>query len=141
MAMQGTDVFIGVSKGGIVKSEMVSTMAKDSIVLAMANPDPEILPEEAKRGGARIVGTGRSDFANQINNSLVFPGLFRGLLDSQATKVSVGIKQAARDALANSITPTEGAVLPPMFTPGIPEMIAKAVSEQVKKEGLSRSST
>ncbi|MFZ2199429.1 MAG: NADP-dependent malic enzyme, partial [Microgenomates group bacterium] len=121
-AMNGVDVFIGVSKGGIVTSEMVSVMAREAIVLAMANPDPEILPDAAKKGGARIVGTGRSDFANQINNSLVFPGLFRGLLDSHATKVSVGIKQAARDALANSVVPTVEAILPPMFTPGIPEM-------------------
>ena len=137
-AMKGADAFIGVSKGGIVTAEMVSTMAKDAIVLAMANPDPEILPDEAKKGGAKIVGTGRSDFANQINNSLVFPGLFRGMLDAHATKVSTGIKQAARDALAGSIEPTEEAVLPPMFTPGIPELIANAVADQVKKEGLER---
>ena len=137
-AMKGADAFIGVSKGGIVTAGMVATMAKDAIVLAMANPDPEILPDEAKKGGARIVGTGRSDFNNQINNSLVFPGLFRGMLDAHATKVSTGIKQAARDALASSIEPTDEAILPPMFTKGIPELIAKAVSEQVKKEGLSR---
>ena len=137
-AMRGADAFIGVSKGGIVTREMVSTMAKDAIVLAMANPEPEILPDEAKAGGARIVGTGRSDYGNQINNSLAFPGLFRGLLDSSATKVSVGIKQAARDALANSVKPTEGAILPPMFTDGIADQIAKAVGEQVRREGLER---
>ncbi len=137
-AMKGVDAFIGVSKGGIVTTEMVATMAKDAIVLAMANPDPEILPDEAKKGGARIVGTGRSDFNNQINNSLVFPGLFRGMLDAHATAVSTSIKQAARDALASSIEPTDEAILPPMFTKGIPELIAKAVSEQVKKEGLER---
>ncbi len=137
-AMKGADAFIGVSKGGIVTASMVATMAKDSIVLAMANPDPEILPDEAKKGGARIVGTGRSDFNNQINNSLVFPGLFRGMLDAHATKVSTGIKQAARDALASSIEPTDEAILPPMFTQGIPELIAKAVAEQVRKEGLER---
>lgn len=137
-AMKGADAFIGVSKGGIVTAEMVATMAKDAIVLAMANPDPEILPDEAKKGGARIVGTGRSDFNNQINNSLVFPGLFRGMLDAHSTRVSTGIKQAARDALAGSIEPTESAILPPMFTPGIPELIAQAVAEQVRKEGLER---
>jgi malate dehydrogenase (oxaloacetate-decarboxylating) len=137
-AMKGVDAFIGVSKGGIVTAEMVAIMAKDAIVLAMANPDPEILPDEAKKGGARIVGTGRSDFNNQINNSLVFPGLFRGMLDSHATRVSTGIKQAARDALASSIEPTDETILPPMFTKGIPELIAKAVSEQVKKERLER---
>lgn len=138
-AMKGADAFIGVSKGGIVTAQMVATMAKDAIVLAMANPDPEILPDQAKKGGARIVGTGRSDFNNQINNSLVFPGLFRGMLDAHATKVSTGIKQAARDALASSIEPTFEAVLPPMFTTGIPELIAKAVKEQVMREGLNRS--
>lgn len=137
-AIKGMDAFIGVSQGGLVTAEMVSTMAKDAIVLAMANPDPEILPDEAKKGGARIVGTGRSDFANQINNSLAFPGIFRGLLDAHATKVTVGIKQAARDALASSIEPTEEAILPPMFTEGVPERIAKAVAEQVKKEELVR---
>ncbi len=137
-AMKGADAFIGVSKGGLVTAEMVSTMATDAIVIAMANPDPEILPDEAKKGGARIVGTGRSDFNNQINNSLVFPGLFRGLLDSHATKISVGIKQAARDALAGFLTPTEDKILPSMFDPGQADVIAKAVAEQVKKEGLAR---
>ena len=137
-AVASADAFIGVSQPGVITAEMVKTMAHDAIVLAMANPEPEILPEAAKRGGARIVGTGRSDFANQINNSLVFPGLFRGLLDSHATKITVGIKQAARDALASAIVPTEGAILPPMFTPGVPDLIAKAVAEQVKKEGLER---
>jgi malate dehydrogenase (oxaloacetate-decarboxylating) len=134
----GADVFIGVSQPGVMTAEMVGTMAHNAIVLAMANPEPEILPEEAKRGGARIVGTGRSDYANQINNSLVFPGLFRGLLDSHATKITVGIKQAARDALAGAIEPTDEAILPPMFSPGVPELIAKAVAEQVRKEGLER---
>lgn len=137
-ALVGADAFIGVSKGGIMTSQMVSTMAKDAIVLAMANPDPEILPDEARLGGARIVGTGRSDYANQINNSLVFPGLFKGLLESHATKITVGIKQAVRDALANSVVSTEDAILPPMFALGVPELIAKAVVEQVKKEGLER---
>jgi malate dehydrogenase (oxaloacetate-decarboxylating) len=138
-AMVGADVFIGVSQPGVLTAEMVRTMALDAIVLAMANPEPEILPDEAKKGGARIVGTGRSDFANQINNSLVFPGLFRGLLDAHATKITVGIKQATRDALASSVVPTEGAILPPMFTPGVPELIAKAVTAQVKEERLERS--
>lgn len=138
VAVIGADAFIGVSQPGVMTAEMVKTMAPDAIVLAMANPEPEILPDDAKKGGARIVGTGRSDFANQINNSLVFPGLFRGLLDSHATRVSVGIKQAARDALVNAVIPTEEAILPPMFTPGMPDLIAKAVAEQVKKEELER---
>ena len=137
-ALVEADAFIGVSKGGIMTREMVSTMAKDAIVLAMANPDPEILPDEAKKGGAEIVGTGRSDYPNQVNNSLIFPGLFRGLLDSRATKISVSIKQAARDALSGFIEPTAEKILPSMFDPGQAEAIAKAVAEQVRKEGLSR---
>lgn len=137
-ALVEADAFIGVSKGGIVTREMVATMAKDAIVLAMANPDPEIVPDEAKAGGAMVSGTGRSDYPNQINNSLVFPGLFRGLLTSRATKISAGIKEAARDALASFIVPTVDKILPSMFDPGQSEAIAKAVAEQVKKEGLSR---
>jgi len=137
-AMVGADVFIGVSKGGLVTSEMVSTMADGAIVIAMANPEPEILPDKAKKGGARIVGTGRSDYPNQVNNSLIFPGLFRGLLDSHATKISVGIKQVARDALANFVVPTEDKILPSMFDKGQAEAIAQAVAEQVRKEGLKR---
>lgn len=139
VALASADAFIGVSKGGILTKEMVATMAHDSIVLGMANPDPEILPDEARAGGAVVVGTGRSDYPNQINNSLVFPGLFKGLLESQATKVSVGVKQAARDALASFIVPTADKILPSMFDLGQAEAIAKAVAEQVKKEGLSRS--
>ena len=137
-AMVGADAFIGVSKGGIVSAAMVSTMAKDAIVLAMANPDPEIMPDEAKKGGATIVGTGRSDFPNQANNSLIFPGFFKGLLESKATKVTVGMKQAARDALASFVEPTVDKILPSMFDPGQAEAIAHAVAEQVKIESLSR---
>lgn len=137
-AMKGMDVFIGVSHGGLLTAEMVRSMAEKAVVLAMANPDPEILPDEARRGGAVIVGTGRSDYPNQINNSLVFPGLFRGLLAARATGVSAGVKQAARDALASSITPTTEAILPPMFADGVPERIAEAVALRVRKEGLSR---
>lgn len=137
-ALVGADAFIGVSKGGLMNREMVATMASDSIVIGMANPDPEILPDEAKAGGARIVGTGRSDYPNQINNSLVFPGLFKGLLESRATKVSRGVTQAARDALASFMESTVDKILPSMFDAGQAEAIAKAVAEQVRKEGLSR---
>lgn len=137
-AIVGADAFVGVSQPGLLTKEMVATMAKDAIVLAMANPTPEIMPEDAKAGGAKIVGTGRSDFPNQVNNSLVFPGLFKGLLESRATKISVGIKQAARDALSSFIEPTEDKILPSMFDAGQAEAIAKAVAEQVKKEGLER---
>jgi malate dehydrogenase (oxaloacetate-decarboxylating) len=137
-AIAGADAFVGVSKGGIMTAEMVSSMAHDAIVLGMANPEPEILPDEAKKGGARVVGTGRSDYPNQVNNSLVFPGLFKGLLDSKATKMSTGIKQAARDALANFMEPTADKILPSMFDEGQAEAIARAVKEQVKREGLGR---
>ena len=137
-ALVGADAFIGVSKGGILTKEMVKTMTKDTIVLGMANPDPEILPDEARAGGARVVGTGRSDYPNQINNSLVFPGLFKGLLASKATRVTVGVRQAARDALANFIEPVEDKILPSMFDVGQADAIAKAVAVQVKIEGLER---
>jgi len=137
-ALVGADAFIGVSKGGILTKEMVKTMTKDAIVLGMANPDPEILPDEARAGGARVVGTGRSDYPNQINNSLVFPGLFKGLLASKATRVTVGVRQAARDALANFIEPVEDKILPSMFDVGQADAIAKAVAVQVKIEGLER---
>ncbi|MFH1244315.1 MAG: NADP-dependent malic enzyme [bacterium] len=137
-AMVGADAFIGVSKGGTVTAEMVSTMATDAIVLAMANPDPEILPDEARAGGAAVVGTGRSDYPNQANNSLIFPGFFRGLLEARATKVTTGMKQAARDALAGFVEPTADKILPSMFDPGQAEAIAQAVAGQVRKEGLSR---
>lgn len=137
-ALVGADAFIGVSKGGILTREMVGVMAKDSIVIGMANPEPEILPDEARAGGAMVVGTGRSDYPNQINNSLVFPGLFKGLLESHATHVTLGVKQAARDALASFIEPTVDKILPSMFDPGQADAIAEAVVAQVKKERLSR---
>lgn len=138
MAIENADAFIGVSKGGIMTTQMVKSMATNPIVFAMANPDPEILPDLAKSAGAAIVGTGRSDYPNQVNNSLVFPGLFRGLLDSSAIKITYSIKQAARDALANSIVPTADMVLPAMFNSGTVELIARAVAEQVDRENLSR---
>ncbi len=126
-AIVGADAFIGVSKGGIMTSEMVSSMAKDAIVLGMANPDPEILPEVAKAAGAAVVGTGRSDYPNQVNNSLIFPGLFKGLLASRAPKVSVAMRQAASAALAGFLEPTAEKILPSMFDDGQAEAIAEAV--------------
>ncbi len=137
-AIVGADAFIGVSKGGIMTSEMVTSMAPKAIVLGMANPEPEILPEAARAAGAAVVGTGRSDYPNQVNNSLVFPGLFKGLLASKATKVSVGIKQAARDALAGFLEPTADKILPSMFDTGEAEAIANAVGEAVRGDGLVR---
>lgn len=137
-AIVGADAFIGVSKGGIMTSDMVASMATDAIVLGMANPDPEILPDVAKAAGAKVVGTGRSDYPNQVNNSLVFPGLFKGLLASRATRVGIGVKQAAVMALANFVEPTVDKILPSMFDPGQADAIANAVIEAVKREGLER---
>ncbi|MDZ5010531.1 NAD-dependent malic enzyme, partial [Clostridium perfringens] len=98
--IKGKDVFIGVSAPNVMDAEMVSTMKKDAIVFAMANPIPEIMPEEAKKGGARVIATGRSDFPNQINNVLVFPGIFRGALDVRATDITEEMKIAAAKAIA-----------------------------------------
>lgn len=137
-AVVGADAFIGVSKGGIMTAEMVQSMAKERIVLGMANPDPEILPDVAKAAGAAIVGTGRSDYPNQVNNSLIFPGFFRGLLEARAGRVSVGVKQAASRALAEFGTPTAEKILPSMFDPGQAKAVAEAVRVQVEREGLRR---
>ncbi|MBP9670035.1 NADP-dependent malic enzyme [Candidatus Woesebacteria bacterium] len=137
-AIVGADVFIGVSKGGIMTKEMVASMARDAIVLGMANPIPEILPDLAKEAGAMVVGTGRSDYPNQVNNSLVFPGLFKGLLESHAVRETMGVRQAAVKALASFIEPTVDKILPSMFDPGQSEAIAQAVMEAVKSEGLER---
>lgn len=126
-AIVDADAFIGVSKGGIMTAEMVSSMAKDAIVLGMANPEPEIMPEMAKAAGAAVVGTGRSDYPNQVNNSLIFPGLFKGLLASRAPRVTVQMRQAASLALAGFVEPTVDKILPSMFDPGQADMIAQAV--------------
>jgi malate dehydrogenase (oxaloacetate-decarboxylating) len=101
--IKGADVFIGVSKGNVITTDDVKAMAKNSIILAMANPTPEIMPEEAIRGGAAVVGTGRSDFANQVNNVLVFPGIFRGALDARAPRINGEMKVAAALALAGAV--------------------------------------
>lgn len=137
-AIVGADAFIGVSKGGIMTAEMVASMNKDAIVLGMANPDPEILPDIAKAAGAAVVGTGRSDYPNQVNNSLVFPGLFKGLLVSHARKESVRVRQAAVEALAGFVVPTADKILPSMFDPGQADAIAYAVVKAVEDESLSR---
>ena len=127
-ALIGADVFIGVSTGGILNAEMIKTMNPDPIVFAMANPIPEIMPDEAKKGGAAIVGTGRSDFPNQINNVLAFPGIFRGLLDGNITKVTSKIKINAARALANFIKdPTVEKILPSPLDKDVPKAIAKSI--------------
>lgn len=139
--MKGRDVFIGVSAPNIVTSEMVASMNQDAIVFAMANPVPEIMPEEAKKGGARIVATGRSDFANQINNVLVFPGIFRGALDAKASNISEEMKLAAARAIA-SIIPTEALrddyIIPDAFNKEVVKAVAKAVQDVAVKEQLVR---
>ena len=128
-ALRGADVFIGLSAAGAVSAEMVSSMAKDSIVFAMANPVPEIWPDEARAAGAAVVGTGRSDFPNQINNSLVFPGVFRGALDCHATKVTTAMKLAAATALADLVKePTLGNVIPWSLDRQVAQTVAQAVA-------------
>lgn len=129
-AIKGADVFIGVSKGNLLTSEDIATMNKDAIVFAMANPIPEIMPEEAYKGGAAIVGTGRSDLPNQVNNVLAFPGIFRGALDAKATQITSKMKLAAAHALANCVpNPTAEHLLPN----ALDKSVAKIVAEAVKK--------
>ena len=140
-ALKGADIFIGVSAPGIVTEEMVSSMNKDAIVLAMANPVPEIMPDIAKKGGAAVVGTGRSDFANQINNVLAFPGVFRGTFDVRASDINEEMKLAAAMALANLITDEElnaEYIIPGPFDKRVAQSIAKAVREAAVKTGVAR---
>jgi len=127
-AISGADVFIGVSKPNLLTAEMVRSMADDSIVFAMANPDPEILPDIALAAGAKIVATGRSDFPNQINNVLIFPGFFRGLLDAGISKITTEMKIAAAEALANLVeSPTVDEIIPGPFDPRVAVAIADSV--------------
>ena len=139
--MKGRDVFIGVSAPNVVTAEMVSIMAKDAIVFAMANPTPEIMPDEAKKGGARIVATGRSDFPNQINNVLVFPGIFRGALDAQATDITEEMKIAAVHAIADIIPEeelNEDYIIPGAFDERVAKAVAAAVADCARKTGVSK---
>ena len=132
----GTDVFIGVSKGNLLTAEDISTMANDAIVLAMANPIPEIMPDEAKRGGAAVVGTGRSDFPNQVNNVLAFPGIFRGALDAGASQITDAMKVAAARALAYATgEPTADRVLPDPLDRSVAPQIAAAVAKASQDVG------
>lgn len=127
-ALVGADVFIGVSKAKTVTQAMVESMVKDSIFFAMANPEPEIMPDLAHKAGAAIVATGRSDFPNQINNVLIFPGFFRGLLDAGITKITTDMKLAAAKALADLVTdPTPERIIPGAFEPGVADAIAESV--------------
>ena len=139
--LKGADVFIGVSAPNVVDATMVSTMARDAIVFAMANPTPEIMPDEAIKGGAAVVGTGRSDFANQINNVLAFPGIFRGALDVRASDINDDMKMAASYAIASLVNDDELSsdyILPKAFDSRIAETVAKAVAEAAKSSGVAR---
>ncbi len=140
-AMKDADVFIGVSAPNIVSKEMVQSMAKDAIVFPMANPNPEILPELAKEGGAAVVGTGRSDYPNQINNVLAFPGIFRGALDVRASDINDEMKMATSYAIASLVSEDElnsEYILPAAFDERIGKTVAKAVADAAKKSGVAR---
>ena len=137
----GADVFIGVSAPGTLTTDMVKTMAKDAIVFACANPTPEIFPDEAKAGGAKGVSTGRSDYPNQINNVLAFPGIFRGAFDVRASDINEEMKVAAANALAGLITDeelNEDYIIPAAFDPRVGPAVAKAVADAARKSGVAR---
>ena len=139
--IRGADVFIGVSAPGTVTTEMVKTMAPNPIIFACANPTPEIMPEEAKAGGAAVIATGRSDFPNQINNVLAFPGIFKGALAVMATDITESMKMAAAKAIASVVKPeqlTAQYILPQAFDPEVVQAVADAVAEDAKAHGLNR---
>ena len=140
-AVQGADVFVGVSVGNILTTEMVKTMNKDAVIFAMANPTPEIMPEDALAGGAKIVGTGRSDYPNQINNVLVFPGLFKGALRAKSRKITEEMKLAAARGLASLITDeemNENYIIPDAFDKRVADAVAAAVEKVAKEQGICR---
>ena len=135
-AMKGADIFVGVSAPGIVSAEMVASMNKDAILFAMANPVPEIMPDVAKAAGARVVGTGRSDFPNQVNNVVAFPGIFKGALEGRATKITEEMKLAAANAIASLVPDDELSddnIMPEAFNPKVAEVVAAAVKEHIVK--------
>lgn len=141
VAIKDADVFVGVSVGNILTTEMVKTMNKDAIIFAMANPVPEIMPEDALAGGARIVGTGRSDYPNQINNVLVFPGLFKGALEAKSKKITEEMKLAAANGLASLIKEeelNENYIIPDAFDPRVADAVAAAVKKVAKEQGICR---
>lgn len=140
-AMKGADIFVGVSAPGIVSAEMVASMNKDAILFAMANPVPEIMPDIAKAAGARVVGTGRSDFPNQVNNVLCFPGLFKGALSVRARDINDAMKLAAAYAIADLITDedrSEENIIPGAFDPRVAEAVASAVANAARETGVAR---
>jgi len=139
--IRGADVFIGVSAPGAVTAAMVKSMASNAILFPMANPVPEIMPDEALAAGAAIVGTGRSDFANQINNVLAFPGIFRGALDVRASDINDTMKIAAAHALANLVAENElrpDYIIPAAFDPRVKDAVARATAEAARKSGVAR---
>jgi malate dehydrogenase (oxaloacetate-decarboxylating) len=139
--VQNTDVFIGVSVAGVLSKEMVESMNDDPIIFAMANPDPEITPDDAKEAGAKVIGTGRSDFPNQVNNVLAFPGIFRGALDVNATHINEDMKKAAVYAIAELITEdelNEDYVIPNPFDPRVAPEVAAAVAKTAMETGVAR---
>ncbi len=140
-AIEGADIFIGVSAPGVLKPQMVKRMNRDAIIFACANPTPEIMPEEAKAAGARIVSTGRSDYPNQINNVLVFPGMFRGAFDVRAREINEEMKMAAANALASLISDSELSedyIIPKAFDPRVGVSVAKAVAKAARETGVAR---
>ncbi|MCD8343603.1 MAG: NAD-dependent malic enzyme, partial [Oscillospiraceae bacterium] len=140
-AVKGADVFIGVSAPGVLTTDMVKTMAPDSIIFACANPTPEIFPDDAKAGGAKVVSTGRSDYPNQINNVLAFPGVFRGAFDVRASDINEEMKIAAAHALAGLISDEElnaDYIIPKAFDPRVAPAVAAAVAEAARKTGVAR---
>ena len=140
-ALVGADVFIGVSVGGALKPEMIKTMAKDPIVFAMANPTPEIMYDEAMAAGVKVMGTGRSDFPNQINNVLAFPGIFRGALDCGARDINYDMKVAAAHAIAELVTDDKLCaeyIIPGALEPGVAAHVAERVAEAAVRSGAIR---
>lgn len=139
--LEDADVFIGVSVGGLLTEEMVETMNQDPIIFAMANPDPEIMPEDAKEAGAKVIGTGRSDFPNQVNNVLAFPGIFRGAIDVRATRINEPMKAAAAEAIASLITEdelNEDNVIPEVFDARVAPLVASNVANKAMETGVAR---
>ena len=134
-ALKGADIFVGVSAPNIVSKEMVASMNKDAILFAMANPVPEIMPDLAKEAGAKVVGTGRSDFPNQVNNVVAFPGIFKGALEGRATQITEEMKLAAALAIANLIPESQLSdtnILPEAFDPQVTDVVAKAVMDHIR---------
>ena len=135
-ALKGADIFVGVSAPGIVTQEMVASMNSDAILFAMANPVPEIMPDLAKAAGARVVGTGRSDFPNQVNNVVVFPGIFKGAMEGRSSSITEEMKLAAAVAIANLVAPSEldeNNILPEAFDPRVADAVSQAVKDHIRQ--------